>query len=65
MSQATDRLAASAAALSTSVDAAVTALGTHTDDSAALNAVSDSLDATRAKLDAAVSATIPAPPPAE
>lgn len=60
MSQASDRVAASAAALSASVDNAVAKLASQpADDSAQLNAVADVLDAAKSKLDGAAS-----PPPA-
>jgi hypothetical protein len=59
---AVSRLVASQVALSASVDAAVTALGSHADDSAQLNAVSDALDAAKAKLDAAVAPPVAVPP---
>lgn len=60
MSQALDRLTASTHSLAASVDAAVAALATRSDDSAQLNAIADQIDAARAKLDAAVT---PAPAP--
>ena len=53
---AVQRLQASAAALGTSIDNAITTLQNLPNNDAALNAVSDSLDAQKAKVDAAVAA---------
>lgn len=53
MSQASDRVAASLAALTTSVEALI-AKPTPADDTAAENAAADALDALKAKVDAAV-----------
>ncbi len=53
MSVATDRLTASVAALSTSVDAAIVTIQNHPSgaDDAAVTAAADAVDAMKAKLD--------------
>ena len=53
------RLQASTAALGTSIDSVITAFQNQPNNDAALNAVSDSLDAQKVKIDAAVSALTP------
>ena len=55
MSQATDRLAQSLVAITASVDALIAKPPPHPDD-AAINAAADTVDALKAKVDAAVSA---------
>jgi hypothetical protein len=60
MSAASDRLAASVSALTTSVDAVLAKLATTpADDTAAVTAAADAVDALKAKVDAAL-ATPPA-----